>query len=175
MAETHFILQILNELQAYYGQTYNPTQVAVLLRLLRVLPAWALRMAADEWMETEGRWLPRGSQILATARRLMERFRQGTVSIPEQLQELKGSWCRDWNYDLTRWEALISLAEELGLTHSADAIRRGHGAVTDPPDENAGLAYADWNVGSAGDDLDGDKLKSGSDLASGCQVIPSGS
>jgi len=160
MAEARFILQVLNEIQAYYRQTYNPTQVDVLLRQLKAVPAWALRKAVDEWLDTEDRWLPRGSQLLAIARRLMERLNPGAVLIPVQLQELKDSYCRDGTYDWTRWEVLISLADELGLTNSADAIRRAHGAITDPPDENAGLAYADWNVGPAGEETpDGDKLK----------------
>ena len=140
MAEARFVLQVLSEIQAYYGQTYNSTQVAVLVRQLKVLPAWALRMAADEWLDTETRWLPRGSQLLATARKLMARFRPDTISIPEQLQKLKDSWYRDGYYDQTRWTALLSLAEELEMPSSADAIRRAQRAVTDPQDEDACLA-----------------------------------
>lgn len=150
MAEEHFILQVLHEMQEYYHQTYNQTQVMVFCRQLKAVPAYLLRQAVDRWLDSESRFLPRGAHLLQLAREIHGHndFQVGLeepdVPLWIQFDDLKSAYYQEGFFDRTRWESLISLAEALDSQLIASAIRNSLRFILEPQTEAQCLAYASW-------------------------------
>ena len=68
MANEAEILKHFRTLENYYKQSYNDTQVSVMTRQLSIMPAWLVEHVVNEWMDTETKWLPKGSELLALGR-----------------------------------------------------------------------------------------------------------
>ena len=128
-------MDILKELQDYYHQEYNETQVKVLTRQLEPIPGPLLRECVDEWLDTEDSWLPRGSHLLKLVRKI-----SGVTNLaylPDSpiepvwvmLQRLKDQAYQEGIVDREAWEDLYDYAVRLDFKFSAESIQHAYNSV----------------------------------------------
>ncbi|MCJ7702360.1 MAG: hypothetical protein MUO62_12315 [Anaerolineales bacterium] len=148
MAERRFILEILKELQEYYRQKYNPTQVRIISRQLAPIPDLILRQAVNQVLETEDNWLPKGGRLVEIAKNIagFNDFNHlpqpiPTLSLSHQL--LKNDYFHHGILDPAEWENLIEDAKGADAVHNAQAIRASFKVILElagikaPPSEPA--------------------------------------
>ena len=128
MAERRFILEILKEMQEYYRQKYNPTQVQIISRQLVPVPDRILRQVVNQVLETEDNWLPKGGRLVAIAKSLagVEDFKRLPQNMPTfglRHQLLKNDYFHHGILDPAEWENLIEDAKGADAVHNAQAIR----------------------------------------------------
>ncbi len=129
MAGKRFVLEILHEMEQYYRYSYNPVQVKALSRQLSAVPSYLLRQAADQWLRTEARWLPRAANLLEIVRNLVDSgevvLSTGEPRVPlwAQHEQLKSAYFHDGILDLTCWQSLIDLAQFLERFHTAKSVQ----------------------------------------------------
>ena len=145
MAGKRFILEILDEMEQYYHYTYNPVQVKALCRQFSAVPSYLLRLAADRWLDTEPRWLPRAANLWEQIRQLQDSGQvldsTGEPFIPlwAQHEGLKSAYYHEGELDWTRWQALIDLARQLDCPHTAQSIQSTLQTLTNDQKQYASL------------------------------------
>ena len=129
MAEKRFILEIMNEMEQNYRYDYNAVQVKTFCHLLKPIPTYLLRKAADIYLSTETRWLPKPSNLIEITKDLTKSGKvlrsTGEPAIPlwAQLEELKSAYYLEDELEKTRWQALIDLADYLECHHISQSIK----------------------------------------------------
>ena len=135
MAERHFILQIMDEMEQNYRYNFNSVQVKTFCQLLKPVPTYLLRRAADIWLSTETRWLPKPSNLIEITDNLTQSGEvlrsTGEPAIPlwAQLEALKSTYYLEDELDCTRWQALIDLADYLERPHTAHSIKNTYNTL----------------------------------------------
>jgi hypothetical protein len=151
MADTKLIMEILIELQEYYRQDYNETQLKVISRQLEEVPDDLLRAAVERYFDGEDRWLPKGNQLVALAKKICGYANFGYIpeKLPPpfwaELQELKAKAYREGVVDPNSWSSLINRSQRASFLLTAETIRKSYQAVLQPQDEAACLVYAKWD------------------------------
>jgi len=134
MAERRFILEILKELQEYYRQKYNPTQVKIISRQLAPVPDHILRQAVDQYIESEDSWLPKGGRLVSMAKSIagvsdFKQLAQPGPSFSIRHQLLKNAYFHHGLLDPAEWESLIECAKNADAVHNVQAISASYDAI----------------------------------------------